>query len=82
MKAAVLYETNKPLVIEDVDIDAPKAYEVKVKLAVAGVCRSDLHFMKGEANETFAEGARHLIAGLDASLEHAPAELVKKEARG
>jgi len=26
------------------------------------------HFMKGEADETFAEGARHLIAGLDASL--------------
>ena len=26
------------------------------------------HFMKGEADETFAEGARHLVAGLEASL--------------
>jgi NDMA-dependent alcohol dehydrogenase len=49
MKAAVLYETNQPLVIEQVEIDPPKAYEVKVKIAAAGVCRSDLHFMKGEA---------------------------------
>jgi S-(hydroxymethyl)glutathione dehydrogenase/alcohol dehydrogenase len=49
MKAAVLYETNKPLVIEEVDIDPPKAHEVRVKVAAAGVCRSDLHFMKGEA---------------------------------
>jgi AcrR family transcriptional regulator len=30
------------------------------------------HFMKGEADETFAEGARHLVAGLAASL-HTPA---------
>ena len=49
MKAAVLYQTNEPLVIEDIQIDPPKASEVKVKIAVAGVCRSDLHFMKGEA---------------------------------
>ncbi|MCY4448966.1 MAG: Zn-dependent alcohol dehydrogenase [Chloroflexi bacterium] len=49
MKAAVLYETNTPLVIEDVDIDPPKAFEVKVKLAVTGVCHSDLHFMTGHA---------------------------------
>lgn len=49
MKAAVLYELNKPLVIEDVTLDPPKAGEVRVKVAAAGVCRSDLHFMKGEA---------------------------------
>ena len=49
MKAAVLYETNTPLVIEEVDIDPPKAHEVKVKMAAAGVCHSDLHFMTGHA---------------------------------
>ena len=31
MKAAVLYEPNKPLVIEDLHIDPPKAGEVKVQ---------------------------------------------------
>ena len=49
MKAAVLYEYNTPLVIEEVELDGPKAGEVLVKTANAGVCRSDLHFMKGEA---------------------------------
>ena len=49
MKAAVLRETNRPMSIEDVVLDPPKADEVHVKIAAAGVCRSDLHFMKGEA---------------------------------
>ena len=49
MKAAVLYETGKPLVIEDVVLDPPKAHEVRVRIAAAGVCRSDLHFMRGHA---------------------------------
>ncbi len=49
MKAAVLVETNKPLAIEDVELDPPKAHEVRVRIAAAGVCRSDLHFMRGEA---------------------------------
>lgn len=49
MRAAVLYKTDEPLVLEEIQIDAPKANEVKVQIAVAGVCRSDLHFMKGEA---------------------------------
>ena len=49
MKAAVLVETNSPLVIQEVELDPPKAHEVRVRIAAAGVCRSDLHFMKGEA---------------------------------
>ncbi|MBW2312875.1 MAG: TetR/AcrR family transcriptional regulator [Deltaproteobacteria bacterium] len=38
------------------------------------------HFMKGETDETFAEGARHLVAGLEASLRP-NAATNKKEAR-
>ena len=49
MKAAVMVEANAPLVIAEVDLDPPRAYEVKVRIAAAGVCRSDLHFMRGEA---------------------------------
>ena len=37
MKAAVLYENNQPLVLEDVRIDSPKANEVKVKMADDGL---------------------------------------------
>lgn len=49
MKAAVLREVNKPLSIEEVELDPPKEHEVRVRIAAAGVCRSDLHFMHGAA---------------------------------
>jgi len=48
MKAAVCYEINKPLVVEDVTIDPPKAGEVKVKLAATAVCHSDIHMFRGD----------------------------------
>ncbi|MBI3517464.1 MAG: Zn-dependent alcohol dehydrogenase [Proteobacteria bacterium] len=47
MKAAVLHEVNKPLVIEDVTINKPAAHEVLINTAYAGLCHSDLHFMEG-----------------------------------
>lgn len=47
MKAAVMYGVGQPLVIEDVEIDEPRAGEVLVKTAASGVCHSDLHFMEG-----------------------------------
>jgi S-(hydroxymethyl)glutathione dehydrogenase/alcohol dehydrogenase len=47
MKAAVLYEVNKPLVIEDVSLQKPGPREVLIRTSVAGLCHSDLHFMEG-----------------------------------
>ena len=47
MKAAVLHEVNKPLVIEDVSLPNPGPREVLIRTAVAGLCHSDLHFMEG-----------------------------------
>ena len=48
MKAAILNAYQPPLSIEEVEIDPPKADEVLVKIAAAGVCHSDYHIMKGE----------------------------------
>ena len=47
MKAAVLHEVNKPLVIEDVTVNKPGPHEVLIRTAFAGLCHSDLHFMEG-----------------------------------
>lgn len=47
MKAAVLYEVGKPLVIDDVQVDKPGPREVLIRTAAAGLCHSDLHFMEG-----------------------------------
>jgi S-(hydroxymethyl)glutathione dehydrogenase/alcohol dehydrogenase len=48
MKAAVLHEANQPLQIEELEIGEPQANEILIRNEAAGVCHSDLHFMKGE----------------------------------
>jgi S-(hydroxymethyl)glutathione dehydrogenase/alcohol dehydrogenase len=47
VKAAVLYEQKKPLVVDDIQLEEPRGHEVLVKVAAAGVCHSDLHFIDG-----------------------------------
>ena len=47
MKAAVLREVKKPLVIEEVTLDEPGPGQVLVKTAATGACHSDLHFIEG-----------------------------------
>lgn len=46
-RAAVLYEHDSPLVIEEVEVDPPQSGEVLVRMAASGVCHSDLHMLKG-----------------------------------
>ena len=45
MKAALLLEQKKPLVIEDVEISKPGPDEVLIRTVASGVCHSDLHFV-------------------------------------
>ena len=47
MQAAVLHEHGKPLDVTEVLLDAPGPGEVRVRLAAAGVCHSDLHIAEG-----------------------------------
>ena len=47
IKSAVLRETNKPLAIEELELDPPKEKEVLVKYAYTGYCHSDLSVMTG-----------------------------------
>jgi Zn-dependent alcohol dehydrogenase len=42
MRAAILYEANKPLQVEEVTLDDPRENEVMVKLVATAVCHSDL----------------------------------------
>ena len=46
MKAVLVHELNRASV-EDVQLAPPKAYEVKIKMAAAGVCHSDLSVLNG-----------------------------------
>jgi S-(hydroxymethyl)glutathione dehydrogenase/alcohol dehydrogenase len=48
MKAAVLREHLRPLVVEELDLGEPGPGEVLVKMMASGVCHSDWHVVKGE----------------------------------
>src|SRR5262249_20012720 len=61
--AAVLYAVHKPYSIEAVELDPPRRGEVLVKVKAAGVCRSDLHFQKGEGIIAMPAGVGHEGAG-------------------
>jgi S-(hydroxymethyl)glutathione dehydrogenase/alcohol dehydrogenase len=47
IRAAVLEEFGKPLVVQDVDLADPKPGEVLVRLAACGVCHTDLYTASG-----------------------------------
>jgi S-(hydroxymethyl)glutathione dehydrogenase/alcohol dehydrogenase len=48
IRAAVLHEPRRPLALEDVELAPPRADEVLVRVAAAGVCHSDVRLADGE----------------------------------
>src|SRR5688572_13435372 len=46
-RAAVAYEAGKPLVIEDVELEGPRAGEVLVEIKATGVCHTDAFTLSG-----------------------------------
>ncbi|XP_026209537.1 alcohol dehydrogenase 1-like [Anabas testudineus] len=44
-KAAVAWEPNKPLVIEEIEVAPPQANEVRIKIVATAVCHTDLHHL-------------------------------------
>jgi S-(hydroxymethyl)glutathione dehydrogenase / alcohol dehydrogenase len=47
IRAAVLEEFAKPLVVQEVDLEGPRAGEVLVRLEACGVCHTDLYTASG-----------------------------------
>ncbi len=43
LKAAVAWEAGKDLSIEDIEVEAPKAHEVRIEIYYTGVCHTGLH---------------------------------------
>lgn len=48
MRAMVLEQIGRPLILEDVPCPIPKPFEVLIKIKACGVCRTDLHIVDGE----------------------------------
>jgi S-(hydroxymethyl)glutathione dehydrogenase / alcohol dehydrogenase len=47
VKAAVHYQAGQGLEIEMLDLEEPRAHEVRVRYVASGVCHSDLHHIQG-----------------------------------
>ena len=58
-RAAVAWEAGKPLSIEQVDVQGPKAGEVLVRIVATGVCHTDAYTLSGAD----PEGAFPVILG-------------------
>ena len=48
IRAAVLRHPGRPVTVEEVELDPPKAGEVLVRVVAAGVCHSDVRYADGE----------------------------------
>ena len=48
MKAAVVHEFNRPLVVEDVPVPTPGPGELLVKIETSGLCHTDIHAAHGD----------------------------------
>jgi S-(hydroxymethyl)glutathione dehydrogenase / alcohol dehydrogenase len=70
-KAAICTAIDTPLEIAEIDLAAPKAGEVKVRLGASGVCHSDLSVRNGT-----------LLAPLPAVLGHEGAGVVEEVGEG
>ena len=76
MKAAVVREFGKPLVIEEVQVPRPDPGHVLVKIAACGVCHTDLHAASGDwpvkPNPPFIPGHEGVgyVAAVGAGVTH------------
>lgn len=89
IRAAVLREPGTPVAVEEVELDPPKAGEVLVRVAAAGVCHSDVRLADGELGdgrwpmvlghegagvvEAVGEGVTHVAPGDHVALCFVPA---------
>lgn len=64
IRAAVLEGARQPFRIENLILDAPRAGEVRVRLAACGVCHSDWHVATGDTRQPFPVVCGHEGAGV------------------
>ncbi|KAE8289656.1 Alcohol dehydrogenase 1 [Larimichthys crocea] len=68
-KAAVAWEPNKPLVIEEIEVAPPQANEIRIKIVATGVCHTDLyHLFEGMHKDGFPAVLGHEGAGIVESV--------------
>lgn len=68
IKAALLTAPRTPFVIDDVELEAPRAGEVRVEVKAVGICHSDWHLVTGATKHPMPVVAGHEGAGIVAEV--------------
>ncbi|GLJ05282.1 hypothetical protein SUGI_0015260 [Cryptomeria japonica] len=76
-KAAVAWGTKKPLVIEEVQVDPPKAMEVRIKITHTSLCNTDVMYWatENEMLKAFPRILGHEAAGIVESVGEGVSDL-------
>ncbi|KAJ1298437.1 hypothetical protein BS78_01G453300 [Paspalum vaginatum] len=70
-KAAVCRAAGEPLVIEEIVVDPPKAYEVRIKIICTSLCHTDITFWQAKIAPVFPRIFGHEAYGVVESVgEH------------
>ncbi|XP_027355883.1 alcohol dehydrogenase-like 2 isoform X1 [Abrus precatorius] len=67
-KAAICWGVGKPLTVEEIQIDPPKATEVRVKMLCASVCHTDISSTQGFPHANFPIALGHEGVGVVESV--------------
>ncbi|XP_005750498.1 alcohol dehydrogenase 1-like [Pundamilia nyererei] len=68
-KAAVAWESSKPLVIEEIEVAPPQANEVRIKIVATSLCHSDLYILYESLDKSlFPTILGHEAAGIVESV--------------
>lgn len=72
IRAAVLRSVGGPFLVEEVDLEEPRAGEVLVRVEAVGVCHSDWHLVTGDTKHPLPLVAGHEGAGIVEALAPSP----------
>ncbi|XP_043827561.1 alcohol dehydrogenase 1-like [Dromiciops gliroides] len=67
-RAAIAWRSNAPLSIEEVEVDPPKAGEVRIKVISSGICGTDNHIIEGTLKTPLPAILGHEGAGVVESI--------------
>ena len=68
MRAAIMTEVGADLVVDEVQLEAPRAGEVSVEIRHCGVCHSDVHYLDGSLRTELPVILGHEAAGVVAEV--------------
>ncbi|CAL4937990.1 unnamed protein product [Urochloa decumbens] len=70
-KAAVCRAAGEPLIIEEIVVDPPKAYEIRIKIICTSLCHTDISFWQAKVAPVFPRILGHEAYGVVESVgEH------------